>query len=386
MDNKIRLPISSNYVQHWGFWEAIREILQNAIDTKDFNISQMISSGVLKIESHAGAMDLSSLVLGESSKRDDKNSIGKYGEGYKLALLVLCRLGHEVIIKNGHDNWVVTIENHPQLNVECLTIEVFEDVYENTGSDKNTVSYFIRNLEDKHFNIIEQNYIGNCEGDDFYVDAENNGSYCFTADSIFDGKKVFVGGLFVCDLDADYHRSYNFAPNILELDRDRNSVSDFYLQLHATELLSKSGNIELLIQMATDKAKDVSDYYNVNESSSFVGGGSVGYADQTVKIAVDGFVGRHGKNAFPIDINESFNKKKVLTERCVFLGLIPVEVKPVLHKILIKKYEDKLKIEKINGKISEVLNNFVKSNRKQMTPLGKQRLMGIINSIKMKGE
>jgi len=385
MNQAIHLPISTNYVKHWGFWEAIREILQNAIDTDKFELVQMVSSGVIQINSHAGRLDLSSLMLGETSKADDNSKIGKYGEGYKLALLVLCRLGHKVLIKNGIDCWQVSISEHPQLKVDCLTIEVFEDVYIGEH-DENSVSFTICDLKDDHFNILEQNYIGKCEGEDFYVDAEHNGSYCFTADSIFEGKKVFVGGLFVCNLEDEYRFSYNFAPNILNLDRDRNKVDSFYLQLHATELLSQSGNIELLIQMATDKAKDVSDYYTVQEQSNSCGSYSSGYSEPTIKIAVDGFVKKHGDKAYPIDSTESFDKKKTIAERCVLLGMVPVEVKTVLYKILKSKFEDKLKVEKINGKISEVLNCFVKGNRKQMTSLGKQRLVNIINSIKMQGE
>lgn len=385
MSHVIHLPISANYVKHWGFWEAVREILQNAIDTDDFELVKMISSGIIQINSSAGVLDLSSLVLGETTKADNSNKIGKYGEGYKLALLVLCRLGHRVLIKNGFDCWQVSISEHPQLKVDCLTIKVIKGTYIGEH-DGNSVSFTICDLKDEHYNILEQNYIGKCDGDDFYVEAENNGSYCFTSDTIHNCKKVFVGGLFVCDLDNGYHYSYNFAPNILELDRDRNSVSSFYLQLHATELLSESGNIELLVQMATDKAKDVSDYYKVKKETFYGSSSSSVFCEQTIKIAIDGFVSKHGKNAFPIDSSKSFDKKKTLSERCVYLGLVPVEVKPVLHEIIKSKYEDKLKVEKLNGKISEVLTCFIKSNRKQLTSLGKKRLINIIDSIKIQGE
>ena len=225
----IHLPISSNYVGHWGFWEATREILQNAIDTKNYSVSRMEASGILKIKSLAGAMELSTLMLGESSKRDDENSIGKYGEGYKLALLVLCREGYDVLIKNGFDCWRVSIENHPQLNVECLTINVFHNVYIDEG-DENEVSFIINGLNDEQFEMINDNFIDkNMEY--FEVHAENEGSYCFEYSQYEDDpKKVFVGGLFVCDLpeNDDYHYSYNFAPNVLELDRDRKSVDSFY--------------------------------------------------------------------------------------------------------------------------------------------------------------
>ena len=384
----IHLPISSNYVGHWGFWEATREILQNAIDTKNYSVSRMEASGILKIKSLAGAMELSTLMLGESSKRDDENSIGKYGEGYKLALLVLCREGYDVLIKNGFDCWRVSIENHPQLNVECLTINVFHDVYIDEG-DKNEVSFIINGLKAEQFEIIDQNYLGvpeDIDEDGIEIIAKNNNSYCLNMDAMFDDKKVFVGGLFVCNLADEYHYSYNFAPNVLELDRDRASISSFHLQLEVTKLLAESGNIELLINMATNNAVDVSDYYSVKEVTSTTGSYSEGYDERTVSIATDAFTSKNGKNAFPISDQLSFDKAKVVKEQCVSLGMVPVTVKKVLFDIIESNFKDKLKIEKLTGKISDNLEKFIKLNRNKIEPIARKRLNEIIKSIKMQGE
>ena len=77
----IELPISINYVSHWGFWQGIRELLQNAIDTKDYKVIESPRDNLIKIISHGGLLTLKSLMLGESTKRDDDSSIGKYGGG-----------------------------------------------------------------------------------------------------------------------------------------------------------------------------------------------------------------------------------------------------------------------------------------------------------------
>ena len=384
---KIYLPIGANYVEHWGFWEATREILQNAIDTKNFTVSKMESSGVLKIKSLAGAMDLSTLMLGESSKRDDADSIGKYGEGYKLALLVLCRLGYKVLVKNGFDCWRVSIEMHPQLRADCLTVDVFKDTYIDDG-DANEVSFMITGLAYEDFDIIENNYL--CM-DNFEVMAENEGSYCFI-DSQYedDPKKVFVGGLFVCDLpeNDNYHYSYNFAPNILELDRDRKSVDDFYLQYHATKLLSSAGEFELLAELANSKATDISDYYEISSSggSYFAGGDKVLQNEESVqKFALEGFIKNHGEKAYPLLESMSSDRTKAVTEQCIELGLTPVTVTKALYDMLPAELK-KISPVEVKDPISKVLEDFMSNNKKHMRSKANKGLLDIIKSLKINGK
>lgn len=387
----IHLPIGSNYVEHWSFWEAVREILQNAIDTKDYSVSRMEASGILKIKTLAGAMQLSTLMLGESSKREDESSIGKYGEGYKLALLVLCREGYDVLIKNGFDCWRVSIENHPQLNVECLTINVFRDVYIDEG-DENEVSFVITGLGSDQFELIDENFIDK-DMHSFAVEAESEGSYCFKYSQYeSDPKKVFVGGLFVCDLpeNDDYHYSYNFAPNILELDRDRKSVDSFYLQYEATKLLSSAGEFELLASMANSGATDISDYYTITSTgNSCTGIGTYdakgNHEDNVQKFALEGFIKKHGEKAYPLLSNMDSDRTKAITEQCIELGLTPVTVTKALYDMLPKELKKISPIE-IKDPISKVLEEFIASNKKHMRSKATKSLLDIIRSLKMNGK
>ena len=385
----IHLPISSNYVGHWGFWEATREILQNAIDTKNYNVSRMESSGILKIKSLAGAMDLSTLMLGESSKRDDESAIGKYGEGYKLALLVLCREGYDVLIKNGFDCWRISIENHPQLNVECLTVNVFRDVYIDEGCE-NEVSFIITGLGYEQFELINANFIDK-DMDCFEVLAESEGSYCFEYSEYEDDiKKVFVGGLFVCDLPEkdDYHYSYNFAPNILELDRDRKSIDSFYLQYEATKLLSSAGQFELLASMANRRATDISDYYTISSTGSHSGStySSEGHNEDNVqKFALEGFIKNHGEKAYPLLENMDNGRAKAITEQCIELGLTPVTVTKALYDMLPKELK-KISPVDVKDPISKVLEDFITSNKKHMRSKATKGLLNIIKSLKISGK
>ena len=201
-------------------------------------------------------------------------------------------------------------------------------------------------------------------------------------------KKVFVGGLFVCNLpkDKEYRYSYNFAPNVLTLDRDRSCVNDFSLQYNATRIISSSGNLELLAEMANDDDEDISGYYSHGISYSSTSCNYNGKNEDTIeKFALKGFIERHGKNAFPISEACQQVKKDMLTEKCVKSGIKPVIVKLSLYNILPKSIKEMVFTETIKGKISEELNLFVKLNRKQITPLGKSRLNKIIEAIKFQG-
>ena len=380
----IHLPISTNYVGHWGFWEAVREILQNAIDTDNYSVNKLQSSGIIKINSHAGAMDLSTLMLGESSKRDDSSKIGKYGEGYKLALLVLSRLGHEVLIKNGADCWRVGIDKHPQLNTDCLTIEVIKNTYADESND-DEVSFVISGLNREHFEIIDDNFLG-CSMSGFDVIAENDGSYCFDYGNYEETKKVFVGGLFVCDLPSDknYRFSYNFAPDVLELDRDRKSVDSFYLQYEATRILSESGEFEMLSDLANGSYDDVSDYYSTTVGGIITESGDAKNKKEVMQLALDGFIKKNGENAFPISSDFNSEKKSALTKYCMSASLVPVVVRKALYDMLPSEIKKTNAVE-IKGKVSSALDSFIERNKKHMRSKAKKDLLAIIDSLKLNG-
>ena len=79
----IELSLSPKYVSGWGVEEAVREILQNAIDQKADGAEASVSYDreTLSILTDGARLKTSTLLLGESGK-DDERYIGKYGEEY----------------------------------------------------------------------------------------------------------------------------------------------------------------------------------------------------------------------------------------------------------------------------------------------------------------
>lgn len=83
-------PISPDYVKSWTPVRALCELIANALD-EDTAASVAWSDGVLAISDNGPGIAEEGLVLGHSTK--DDSQIGQFGEGKKLACLVLARGG-----------------------------------------------------------------------------------------------------------------------------------------------------------------------------------------------------------------------------------------------------------------------------------------------------
>jgi hypothetical protein len=90
--------ISSNLAPsvfpEWGMWEAIRDLVQNALDeTESFDISQDEEGTI--ISDPGEGFNVKAFLLGQDKpKRDDQR--GKFGTGLKIALLAILREGFPV--------------------------------------------------------------------------------------------------------------------------------------------------------------------------------------------------------------------------------------------------------------------------------------------------
>lgn len=92
MEKKISTGISPEFVKDWTQKEAIREILQNYLDSKkEFDCRGQINwkDGVAVVRDHGPGIAMRHLALGVSEK--DESCIGKFGKGLKQALLVMAR-------------------------------------------------------------------------------------------------------------------------------------------------------------------------------------------------------------------------------------------------------------------------------------------------------
>ena len=104
--SKIELTISPNYVPTWTYLDAVRELFQNALDQEEQNPENVMRWSYdedalsLTISNAHSTLSIASLLLGQTSKADDKSTIGQFGEGYKIATLVLLREGKTITFYN----------------------------------------------------------------------------------------------------------------------------------------------------------------------------------------------------------------------------------------------------------------------------------------------
>ncbi|MGW6790746.1 hypothetical protein [Streptomyces chartreusis] len=85
---EIPYPIADDYVKDWTAERALVELIANALD-EDPHASVTWDQGILTIEDQGPGIPRTGLLLGASRKSDQQ--IGQFGEGKKLAALVLAR-------------------------------------------------------------------------------------------------------------------------------------------------------------------------------------------------------------------------------------------------------------------------------------------------------
>lgn len=134
----LSLTVSVDYVRSWGLWEAVRELVQNALDARDAGYEMRIEykpelkKPRLSIITEGCTIGRDKLVLGGTGKIGT-GARGKFGEGFKLAWLSTLRAGLEIWAKSGDERWIPRIGKDANFdNAEILLVDAaparFEDV------------------------------------------------------------------------------------------------------------------------------------------------------------------------------------------------------------------------------------------------------------------
>lgn len=227
----LEYPIDKNYVADWGIWEAVREFLQNAMDTKDMYTEY--KDGAFIIE-NSGYLGRETLLFGKSIKSE--GSRGQFGEGMKLAMLVLARMGRGMVVYNGAGEiWTPCFresENFAGEEIFCIKVDK-----NSTGGDGVRVEIDVTPGE---MCMIRGKWL---------PDAEYG---------ILEGKRkgvIYVGGLFICTLQG-FEYAYNFKPGEITLNRDRDIPSMYDVQGAAMKVLDD----QQLLDLAIDQKADVNQY------------------------------------------------------------------------------------------------------------------------------
>lgn len=123
-EKTVLTSISTSYTPKWTPVEAIREILQNYLDVRSTDVRGYVRCGAGwgRTADWGRGLEMRHLAMGISEK--PAGAKGKYGEGLKLALLVLARMGRKCEIKTRGMRIVPCITMHPDFGCEVLAYNV----------------------------------------------------------------------------------------------------------------------------------------------------------------------------------------------------------------------------------------------------------------------
>lgn len=237
------LPIARSYVRHWGMAEAVRELLQNALDSES-PFEWEFGPDTLHIRSRYSRLQASTLLLGQTSKADSTDTIGSFGEGYKIALLVLTRAGYPVTVHNGDRTWRPRFTQSRQFDAEVLCIDD-----EPAQRRREGLEFEVGGLSPADIAAIRD---GCLQMQDDIGEAHE----------VAEGRilrarpgRLYVGGLFVCDTELQF--GYDVRPEHLTLERDRQTVSSFDLLFLAKTMWFQTGRWQEIAQMIGDGVRDM---------------------------------------------------------------------------------------------------------------------------------
>lgn len=292
---KFELTITPSYVPSWGIVEAIRELFQNALDQEKQHEDNKMAWSYdadaqrLSISNKSSVLEASSLLLGQTTKADDKSTIGQFGEGYKIATLVLLRNNKQVTFYNygKKEIWRPRFVNSRRYGTQILTffvetLKIWDKVPDNN------LTIVIDGITDEEFHqrIVPANL--HMQTNYKVVDETSIGQVLDIPDT---HGQVFVNGLFVCNFEP-YQYSYNFNPGTIQLDRDRKMVSDFDLRWQASKMWSYSDKTDIITTLLVAGKADVAYLKNVST-----------FSDRQYKLreeAFNKFISMYGDRAVPV--------------------------------------------------------------------------------------
>lgn len=303
---KFTLPISPEYVAHWGLWEAVREIYQNALDeqTHDPSCTAVIEYDAelnnIHIATTKGFLSPESLVLGKTSKRKDSKQRGKFGEGYKLALLVLSRLGLDVEVYTHGERWIPKLEYDDVFNSVVLNIHT-----ETFGAKNDGVEFLIMGVDVHQWEDIKKNI----RPDDEF--------YSTVLEKLEEKGRIYIGGLYVSTA-KEFHCGYAFATGKIKLDRDRGMVNGFDLAYETSNLWTSRGG-QKASELLEAEAPDV----RYVESHATASAPLVTYHSTY-------FWDKHGTSAVPVSNQEEIERASKAGIKWV---LVPETIKSLLRMV-----------------------------------------------------
>lgn len=354
---KYELTISTDYVSNWSFVEAIRELFQNAIDNEITNSENQMyfnyssEEQVLRVGNKTSCLTLDTLLLGSSSKRDDKNTIGKHGEGYKIAFMVLLREGKSVTVYNygSREVWETKLVKSRRFGNQLVPCVFVNKVAVWNKVPSHDLMIEISGItESEYADIVKSNL--NLQDDiGQFFESENKGRVLL--EDRYAGK-VFVRGLYI-NSNPNFSCGYDFAPDVIELDRDRKLIDSFNLSWKSSQLWNA------IVSMSSEEEARKCALKLIESNANDTKYIATLFPEQIHKElknkALENFVDTYGEESVPVETQEELNF-------AMEQGKKPVMVQETLAKIIkgADNYEEvKVVVKTVKEELVEWLNSGV---------------------------
>ena len=294
--SRFELGMSLDYCSNWCVADAVREFFQNAKDEETVNPDNSMyfsyENEVLTIGNRLSKLDTKTLLLGVSSKRNNENTIGNFGEGYKVATVVLMRNGVTVKVYNNEakEIWTSKVVDSRRYKAKIVVFDIekkmFKKDYDLVIELHGITQEMYEEIKSRILDLQDElgDRISSADGQ-LLLDKRHSGN-------------IYVGGLFVCHKDY-LNWGYDFVPSMVKLDRDRGLIDMFDLKFAIAKLVSDLADADFIAKHFDSPDLQYVECYlkNDNKKYNLVG-----------KMVYDSFTFEYGEDAYPCDTTEEFNE------------------------------------------------------------------------------
>ena len=268
------LTLTTNYVANWTFNDAIRELIQNGIDQEVLDTSNKFElvynedEEKLLLISPISKLSINTLLLGRSSKADNEDTVGQFGEGYKIASLVLNREGKTFTIYNNNNNqlWTSRFKNSKKWRDKILAFYVGDNITNESG-----LVVEVGNVSMEEYLDIKEVWL-NFNGE--FERLKNNNLLVETTygelilDEDYKGL-TFVNGLSI-SCGSNFKYGYNFKSKYITLERDRKSCDSWNAESITSKMMNEAIisdriDFEEIETLVGSYSSDVYQSYNFKE-------------------------------------------------------------------------------------------------------------------------
>lgn len=242
---KFELSISTQYVPNWGIVEAFRELFQNALDNEIENPGNEMGfvydedSQSLRITNKTSSLTADTLLLGSTTKANEKKTIGQHGEGYKIAFMVLLRNEKKITVYNygAREMWTVRLVKSKKYNNQYITTVFVDKKYPWSRVPDNDLTILVEGITREEYDEVVQKNLHLRPVRPAMVESKNGRILTDKEEA----GNIYIKGLFIANK-IDFKYGYDFEPGIISLDRDRRVLDSMRLAFETAQLWADSAS------------------------------------------------------------------------------------------------------------------------------------------------